>query len=154
MTDGPSDGVELSHIGISVSDMNRSTNFYVGALGFKQGSTRGGGAEYSDLTGLAESEFVNRFLSRDGVTIELVQFLRPVPGPPPAIPKLFNEFGLTHLSFRVSNVDEVTKRIEEFGGSVLEHAVYEGNLEAPTEAAKEGEKYPLGRGAEQDYFLP
>lgn len=132
-------GLQLSHLGISVSNIESSTDFYVKALGFEQGSTRGGGPEYSDLTGLPDSVFKNRFLVKDGVTIELVQFIKPAPSPD-VIPKPFNKFGLTHLSFRVSDVDEVARRIEEHGGSILEGAVYEGNIEAPTEAAKGGEK--------------
>ena len=145
------DGIQLSHIGISVSDIDRSTDFYVKALGFRQGSTRGGGPEYSNLTGLPDSEFINRFFSRDGVTIELVQFLRPEPSPD-VVPKPFNKFGLTHLSFRVSDVDEVTARIKEYGGSVLENAVYEGNIEAPAEAAEGGEKGAWQEGRSKIIF--
>ena len=145
------DGVRLSHSGISVSDIDRSTDFYVKALGFQQGSTRGGGPEYSDLTGLPDSEFINRFLVKDGVTIELVQFIRPEPSPD-VIPKPFNKFGLTHLSFRVSDVDEVVARIEEHGGSVLENAVYEGNIEAPTEAAEGGKENVWHEGRSKIIF--
>ena len=132
-------GVTLSHSGISVSDIGKSTDFYVRALGFCQGSTRGGGPEYSDLTGLPNSEFINTFLVKDGVTIELIQFITPTPSTD-VVPKPFNKYGLTHLSFRVSDIDEVVARIQKYGGSVLEGAVYEGILEAPTEPAQGGDK--------------
>lgn len=128
-------GVTLSHSGISVSDMEKSAAFYVNALGFSQGSTRGGGPEYSGLTGLPDSDFLNTFLVKDGVTIELIQFITPAPSAD-VVPKPFNKYGLTHLSFRVSDVDEVVARIQQYGGSVLEGAVYEGVLAAPTEAAQ------------------
>lgn len=139
MINNSNDNVHLSHVGISVSDIERSTDFYVKALGFVQGSTRGGGPEYSDLTGLPGSEFKNRFLVKDGVTIELVQFIKPEPSPD-VIPKPFNKFGLTHFSFRVSDIDEAASRIVNHGGSILKGAAYEGNLEAPTEVGKGGEE--------------
>ena len=130
-------GVTLSHSGISVSDIENSKNFYANALGFSQGSTRGGGPEYSGLTGLPDSDFVNTFLVKDGVTIELIQFISPAPSAD-VVPKPFNKYGLTHLSFRVSDIDEAVARIKQYGGSVLVGAVYEGVLEPPTEPAQGG----------------
>ena len=117
--------VTLSHSGISVSDIAKSTDFYVKALGFCQGSTRGGGPEYSDLTGLPDSDFVNTFLVKDGVTIELIQFFTPAPSAD-VVPKPFNKYGLTHLSFRVSDIDEVVARIQKFGGRWAATPVFPG----------------------------
>ena len=139
MENARTSGITLSHSGISVSDIAKSTDFYVKALGFCQGSTRGGGPEYSDLTGLPDSDFVNTFLVKDGVTIELIQFFTPAPSAD-VVPKPFNKYGLTHLSFRVSDIDEAVARIRKYGGSVLEGAVYEGVLAAPTEPVEGEEK--------------
>jgi catechol 2,3-dioxygenase-like lactoylglutathione lyase family enzyme len=60
----------------------------------------------------------SRMVRRDGVTIELLGFLSPgVTGDGGRRP--MNRRGLTHLSLRVDDVEEVSSTIERLGGTVV-----------------------------------
>lgn len=113
-----------SHIGLSVADIHRSTRFYCDGLGFKEGSTLGGGPESSSVLGLPDVEFTNRFLTKDGFTLELVQMHKP---PPEAdvVPRPFNKLGFTHMAIRVSNLKSVAAKLIELGGSAVEETYFE-----------------------------
>ena len=62
----------------------------------------------------------SRFVTRDGVRIELLRFDEPgYQGP--AARRPMNQLGLTHLSVRVQDVDAVAASVRELGGTVFEH---------------------------------
>lgn len=109
----------LSHIGICVSDLERSTAFYRDALGFRVLSELSvSGREAEQLLDLDPVLLHAIYLERDGTRIELLHFEEPgetgAPGPRP-----MNKLGLTHLSFRVSDLDEVLAGVEANGGQIL-----------------------------------
>src|SRR5439155_140241 len=60
-------------------------------------------------------------LARDHVRIELLGFASP-PAPPPR-PRAMNEHGLTHLSFRVADLDATLAALRAAGERVLEETV-------------------------------
>lgn len=119
-TEGAGPSVALSHLGICVSDLERSLRFYVEGLGFEPVASHRVGDEFAALLELDGVALESRMLARDGVTIELLGFARPRPcGSPERRP--MNQLGLTHLSLRVDDLDAVAREIERFGGAVVGH---------------------------------
>ena len=110
--------VTVSHIGVCVSDVERSRRFYVEALGFEEVGSHRVGPEFGALMEVDDPDVRSLMLSRDGLTIELLGFDAPGhSGSGRRRP--MNELGFTHLSVRVDDVDEVASAIERFGGTVL-----------------------------------
>ena len=110
--------VSFSHLGICVSDLERSLRFYREGLGFELVASHRIGDEFGPLLELEGVELESRMLSRDGVTIELLGFVSPdAAGDGERRP--MNRLGLTHLSLRVDDVEAVAAVIEELGGSVV-----------------------------------
>ena len=58
------------------------------------------------------------YLERDGWRLELIEFIVPEPvGSREARP--MNQLGLTHVAFRVDDLDDACAKIEAAGGSLL-----------------------------------
>ena len=109
--------VRFSHVGVCVSDLERSIRFYEG-LGFERAERHHVGDEFGRLMELEGVRLESRFLRHDGVTIELLHF--DAPGHTGhATRRPMNELGLTHLSVRVDDVDAVAQMVEALGGSVV-----------------------------------
>lgn len=109
----------LSHIGLCVSDLERSTAFYRDALGFSERSRlEVAGPEAEKLLTLSELKLSAVYLERDGTRIELLLYDSPghVTGD---VPRPMNRLGLTHLSLRVADLAAAERAISEYGGSVL-----------------------------------
>jgi glyoxylase I family protein len=110
--------VSFSHLGICVSDLDRSVRFYCEGLGFEQVASHRVGPEFAALMEMDGVELESRMLARDGVTIELLGYQTPgTTGDGGRRP--MNQLGLTHLSLRVDDVDRVASTIEAFGGTVV-----------------------------------
>ncbi|MGH9079038.1 MAG: VOC family protein [Acidimicrobiales bacterium] len=108
----------FSHLGICVSDLERSLCFYRDGLGFEPVMSHRVGEEFGALMELDGLELESQMLARDGVMIELLAFERPAAvGDGHRRP--MNQLGLTHLSLRVDDIDAVAGRIERFGGKVV-----------------------------------
>ncbi len=109
----------LSHIGICVSDLERSISFYRDLLGFREVCELDvAGEGPAKLLGLEEVELQARYLERDGTRIELLHY--PVPGHvEDDAPRPMNRVGLTHLSFRVEDLASTLSAIEEAGFEIL-----------------------------------
>jgi glyoxylase I family protein len=110
----------LSHIGICVSDLEQSEYIYSDVLGFSELSRiQVSGAEAAQLLDIDGGELQAVYLERDGTRIELLHFPvaghRPIDGPRP-----MNQLGLTHLSFRVEDLESVVTAIEGAGGTQLQ----------------------------------
>jgi len=118
----------LSHIGICVTDLEASVAFYCNALGFSELSRlEVSGPESEQLLQLKNVALRAVYLERDGTRIELLHFDSPGevggPGPRPV-----NQTGLTHLSFRVTSLDDTIASVESRGGHVLEGTRIENPL--------------------------
>ena len=110
----------FSHVGVCVSDLERSLRFYVDGLGFEAAESWSIGSEYGRLMELPDVELTSQFLRRDGASIELLSYASPgIVGPAERRP--VNQLGLTHLCFRVDDVDDVAARLVALGGAVHEH---------------------------------
>jgi len=110
--------VKFSHIGICVSDLERSVRFYCEGLGFELVQSHTVGQEFGRLMELDDVVLQSRFVSRDGISVELFHFDSPGhSGEPERRP--MNQLGITHLSLRVGDLDAVAHVIESLGGTVL-----------------------------------
>ena len=109
----------LTHIGICVSDLERSLRFYLDVLGCEEvGRLELTGEPTATLNGMTDVNVRLIFLERDGWRIELFEFALPdAIGPREARP--MNQLGLTHLAFRVDDLDAVCTQIEAAGGRLL-----------------------------------
>lgn len=109
----------LSHIGICVSDLERSVHFYRDVLDFEEVSRlQLQGPEPERLLGLAGGKLQAVYLQRDGARIELIHY--PDAGCEQGdTPRPMNRLGLTHLSIRVTDLDAMLVAIEQAGGTTL-----------------------------------
>jgi len=109
----------LTHLGICVSDIERSLRLYRDVLGCKEvGRLELEGEPTATLNGMQDVKVRAIYLERDGWRLELLEF--PVPGwIGPQAPRPMNQLGLTHLSFRVADLDAVCAQIQSAGGGVL-----------------------------------
>jgi catechol 2,3-dioxygenase-like lactoylglutathione lyase family enzyme len=112
----------LSHLGICVSDLERSLRFYRDLLGFAvEHELEIAGQPADTLLRLHDTHLKAVYLVRDGVRVELLCFLSP---PAPARrQRVMNEPGLTHLSFRVADLQGVVRALRDAGERVLEETI-------------------------------
>jgi catechol 2,3-dioxygenase-like lactoylglutathione lyase family enzyme len=106
----------FSHFGICVSDLDRSLRFYCDALGFEAAERHDIGTEFARLMDLGDVAVTSQFIRKGTAAIELLAFREPAPfgdGTRRAV----NQLGLTHLSFRVSDVEEVAAEVVRLGGT-------------------------------------
>ena len=111
--------LRLSHIGICVAALERSVRFYRDVCGFRERSRLEiEGAEAGRLLELPGGKLPAVYLERDGTRIELLYY--PEVGHLPVdAPRPMNLAGLTHLSFRVDDVDATIVAVEDNGGRCL-----------------------------------
>ena len=110
----------ISHVGICVSDLNASLRFYEHALGFQKAAALDVGNEVADLVGLGNDlRFTSQFLKSGTTLIELIAFSRPGTVTSEKT-RPMNLVGLTHLSFRVDDLQETCERVRANGGRVVE----------------------------------
>ena len=112
----------LTHVGICVSDLARSERFYRELLGFVPEHELDVEGEPTDtLLRLRGTKLKAVYLARDGVRIELLYFASPAA--PPRRERAMNEHGLTHLSFRVADLEAVLAGLRTAGERVLDDTV-------------------------------
>ena len=105
------------HIGLTVSDIERSRRFYEGLFGFRgESDLKLPGERIDDLLQLSPSSTIHAvYLVLGPFTLELMQF--DPPSAPTAASRVFNQTGLAHLSLTVGDPEEIVARVAEFGGS-------------------------------------
>lgn len=111
------DDLAFSHVGVCCSDLERSTRFYVDALGFREVFTMELGDEVSATMEETGIRFQSRMLSRGDVRLELLHWLQPEAGGPNSR-RPMTQLGITHLCFRVDDIEAVGQRVEAAGGTV------------------------------------
>lgn len=112
--------VRLTHIGICVSDWERSLRFYRDLLGFTYRSELQVAGEPSNtLLQLDNVELRAIYLERDGTRIELLHYASPGHRGEPA-PRPMNQLGLTHLSLRVDNLAATVAELQRAGVRILD----------------------------------
>jgi catechol 2,3-dioxygenase-like lactoylglutathione lyase family enzyme len=114
--------LRLTHVGICVSDMERALRFYRDGLGFCFEHDLHVEGEPSDtLLRLRGVNLDAVYLTRDGVRIELLRFASPPA--PPSRARTMHEPGLTHLSFRVADLDATLDALRAAGERVLDETI-------------------------------
>jgi catechol 2,3-dioxygenase-like lactoylglutathione lyase family enzyme len=115
----------FNHIGLCVSDRERSRRFYEGLLGFEfwwELELPDEGTE--KLLQLEKPIGVRAtYLIRDGLVLELLDYSKRdvIVGQQ----RDMDHVGLTHMSLSVSDLGEVLAMAEEFGGTVVKETVTE-----------------------------
>jgi lactoylglutathione lyase len=104
----------FSHVGICVSDLEQSTQFYCEVLGFSQLFS----FEFTDelrATMEAEGGFTSRMLARGDVRVELLHWRDRAPDGD-GERRQMTARGITHLAFRVESVDDLYEAARRYGG--------------------------------------
>jgi catechol 2,3-dioxygenase-like lactoylglutathione lyase family enzyme len=106
----------LTHIGLCVRDLQRSTEFYCEAMGFGEvGRIHVDEPKTEQLLDVPGLVLDIVYLQRDGFRLELLHYCAPGVHDN-GQPRRMNAVGFTHLSFRVDDPDELVARIERAGG--------------------------------------
>jgi glyoxylase I family protein len=123
--------LRLTHVGICVSDVERSLRFYRDVLGFRYLSElQVAGEPSSTLLQLENVALRAVYLERDGTRIELLHYSSPGHcGRADARP--MNQLGLTHLSLRVDALAATLDDLRKAGVRVLDNT----RIDIPTFAA-------------------
>jgi lactoylglutathione lyase len=105
----------FSHVGVCVSDLDRSTRFYCDVLGFRELFS----VDFTDelvATMEVTGGFTSRMLARDDVRIELLHWHDREPDGD-GERRAMTGRGMTHLAFRVDAVDDLFELAAERGGA-------------------------------------
>jgi catechol 2,3-dioxygenase-like lactoylglutathione lyase family enzyme len=110
----------VTHVGVCVSDLDRSMRFYTEGLGFELlRSFDIDGKAWGRVMEVDNPLLHSRVLRRDGLTIELLQFETPGHlGPSERRP--LNQLGFTHLAIWVDDIDVESQRVVALGGHIVE----------------------------------
>jgi catechol 2,3-dioxygenase-like lactoylglutathione lyase family enzyme len=109
----------FSHIGICVSDLQRSLRFYCDGLGFEKGEAFPIDSTFAEALEVpGDTTLTSQFIRREGLAVELLHFTAPEPTGRPSAHR--NQLGLTHLSFYVDDVDLAAAALVAVGGTILE----------------------------------
>ncbi len=112
--------LRLTHIGICVSDWQRSLRFYRDVLGFQYLSELQIAGEPTDtLLRLKNSDLRAIYLERDGTRIELLHYVSPGHHGD-GRPRRMNQLGLTHLSLRVDNLPAMLAALKQAKVRILD----------------------------------
>lgn len=122
----------FSHIGIAVTDLDRSIRFYTDVFGFTLLYQLNFDNNEVAATMEQDGAFRSAMLIRGDVRVELLQWTD-VPMTGSGERKPMTELGFTHLSFRVDDIDELTDAVVAAGGAVIETTLTV--LGEPTDAA-------------------
>ena len=109
----------FSHFGICVSDLARSLRFYCDALGFEKAESHEIGQEFARLMDFPDVVLTSQFIRKGTTAIELLAFTEPAPFGDRER-RAVNQLGLTHLSFRVGDLDATAAKVVELGGAIVE----------------------------------
>jgi glyoxylase I family protein len=105
-----------SHIGLCVTDLERSLRFYVDGLGFEEF------ARFELDRDIAEVDppvrLTSLFIQKGGLRVELLHYRSPGAFGHPSTRR--NQLGLTHFSFVVDDVDAAAADLVSYGGTIIE----------------------------------
>jgi catechol 2,3-dioxygenase-like lactoylglutathione lyase family enzyme len=111
--------IQVSHVGLCVSDLDRSLRFYTEGLGFEVQEQIPGDDSFAALAEVEPpAALIAQFIAKDGIRLELLAWS--VPGVQGEPSQTRNQVGLTHLALNVDDVDEVAARLVSLGATVIE----------------------------------
>jgi lactoylglutathione lyase len=111
-----------NHLGIVVSDLERSKRFYQDVLGFRvwYEDSSVPDAAVGKLLGLEPPLAAELcYLELDGYAVELIHFAAPEAKVQSRV-RTMSETGLSHLSVSVDDIRQAAARAVECGGSIVE----------------------------------
>jgi catechol 2,3-dioxygenase-like lactoylglutathione lyase family enzyme len=117
----------FNHVGLCVTDRDRSRRFYEGLLGFQFWWELDPPDNLTaQLVELPEPLGVHAtYLVRDGFVLELIDYSkRKVHA---GSERVMDQIGLTHISFSVSDLPGALAKVAGFGGAVVDATVTEGS---------------------------
>jgi lactoylglutathione lyase len=110
----------FNHVGICVTDLDRSKRFYEQVLQFRYwwelDAPDEGTSQLLEIPAPVGLHAV--YLVRDGLVLELLHFGQA--GAKDFRERVMNEPGLTHLSFSVGDIPAVLEKVVPNGGEILE----------------------------------
>jgi lactoylglutathione lyase len=113
----------FNHVGLCVADRERSRRFYEGLLGFQfWWEIEPPDDRTAQLVQLREPLGTRgTYLVRDGFVLELIDYSKREVHAGPE--RVMDQVGLTHISFSVTDLAGVLKKVAEFGGAVVDATV-------------------------------
>ncbi|HUL97982.1 MAG TPA: VOC family protein, partial [Mycobacterium sp.] len=109
----------LAHVGLCVSDLDRSMRFYTEGLGFAVQQRIPGGDTWAALAEVEPPvELISQFIVKDGTRLELLAW--PQPGVRGQPSQHRNQLGLTHLCFQTDDIGATEAQLVALGGTVIE----------------------------------
>jgi catechol 2,3-dioxygenase-like lactoylglutathione lyase family enzyme len=115
----------IAHVGICVSDLERSRRFYRDGLGFKEvARLQTSSPPTRQLLQMKDVELHAAFFERDGLRLELLHYPRPgvTAG---ERPRPMNQLGITHIALRVDDVEATIAALVRAGATWLEGTTIE-----------------------------
>lgn len=107
------------HVGICVSDLERSLRFYTEGLGFETTMVPPVGSQWSDALEIGgEVEFTAHFIKKGGFEFELLHYATPGAHGTPSATR--NQLGFTHLAMNVDDLEGAIELLVGLGGTYLE----------------------------------
>ncbi len=114
----------ISHVGISVANLERSIGFYRDVLGMQViQEVRMRGANYDAIMGLEGTEGRIAVLRTGNLEIELLEFQRP-PSRPLEPGRHVSDQGISHFAVHVEDLDGLHGRLKAAGVHVHSAPVY------------------------------
>ncbi len=106
----------LHHVGLTVSDLEVSIEFYCAVLGcILRERSESGGSDLEALTGVANARMLTADLELEtGDIVELIQYLFPKGG---VLTQQRYQPGHTHIGFLVDDVDAAYERLTAHGST-------------------------------------
>lgn len=110
--------ITTSHLGLCVSDLDRSLRFYCEGLGFEVSDRHEIGDLFAAPLEVSPPVIlVSQFIRRPDLAIELLGWSSPQPSGVPQTSR--GQMGLTHLSFWVDELDPLIETLVALGGTLL-----------------------------------
>ena len=104
----------LEHIGLSVSDLTRSTEFYCKNFGFTVIRTIEGTGQLGKVVGIPDCKATIRHLGFKSIVLELFEYREPN-GKLIPLDRIQADKGIVHLGFRSSDVREDYRKLKDAG---------------------------------------
>ena len=94
----------IAHVSFTISDLKRSLRFYRDLLGFRvEMEVERSGPDVDGITGIRGSKLKIGFLTLDGFTFELIQYVSPVGE---KLDLRTNNVGCAHVAFYVKDIEK------------------------------------------------
>ena len=112
-----------SHVGICVTDLDRSLRFWVDGLGFEAGERYELDSQlvpelHHALEVDGPVELISQFVRLGAMAVELLAFADPAPTGRPSATR--RQLGLTHLAFHVEDLGDAIEHVVAHGGTLGE----------------------------------